>query len=111
VHAATTTRTEGDTQVITFTKQTTHKGAAGATPPSDLTDLAARLLALAPAADTLTDLALPDTLTLAHLAARRDDIHAALTTRAEASSRYERIYLRCLTLPATPLLTRLPFGF
>lgn len=108
VQATTTTATEGDTQVITFTKQTTHKGTAGETPPSDLTK---RLLALDPVPDTFADLALPDTLTLAQLAARRDDIRTALDTRAEALPRYERIYLRCLVLPATPLLTRLPLGF
>ena len=48
VQATTTTTTEGDTQVITFAKQTTRKGAAEPTPPSVVADLAARLLALAP---------------------------------------------------------------
>lgn len=111
MHATTTNAVEGDTLVVTFTKQTTRKGAAGETPPSDVACLADRLVALPPLPDALADLHLPQDLTLTEVAARRDDIHAALTIRATDIHHCERIYRRCLHLRPIPLFTHLPFGF
>ena len=113
VQATTTTTTEGDTQVITFTKQTTRKGAADLFPPSVsvIEDLATHLLALTPIADPLETLDLPEPLTLRAIADNREDIRAALAHRAHHAHACERIWKRCFTLPATPLHTRLPLGF
>jgi PRTRC genetic system protein C len=111
VQATTTTQTEGDTLVVTFAKQTTRKGAAGATPPSEVAPLAERLLALTPLPDALAELHLPQDLTFAEVVARRDAIQAALTTRAINIHHCERIYRRCLHLRPIPLCSRLPLGF
>lgn len=111
MHATTTSVVEGDTLVVTFTKQTTRKGAAGATPPSDIAMLTERLRLLPRVPDALAELHLPQDLTLTEVAARRDDIHAALSTRATDMHHCERIYRRCLHLRPIPLLTHLPLGF
>ena len=113
VQATTTTTTEGDTQVITFAKQTTRKGTAEPTPPSVsvVETLATHLLALTPIVDPLETLDLPSPLTLRAIADQHEDIRAALAHRAHHAHTCERIWKRCFTLPATPLRHHLPLGF
>ena len=114
VQATHTQRVEGDTLVVTFQKQATRKGADVRSAPR-FDPLAAplgwALRRLPRFRDALSALDLPPTLTFADLAEQREAILEALDADQLVPHLAQRMAAQCLTLPPSPLVTAIPFGF